>query len=487
MPIPELLVCRNRGGNVGGYELANGSVLTQFGSDIAGVVPTLLGDDSFGPGETEIIEFKGSMYLVTQTTTIDPDVRIYKFSGGSWSQVFSTGVLSGMNDARNRSGLFIYNNGSDVRLGVMVMNGSGSTRLIDSEDGSTWNNTVINHSSISFRQGKWLLHKNDMWYCEISTPNWVQFDLVGLTATSYDPPWDGGATIPFEQDDRLYAIALEDLGTDMEIYKFTGAGFAKVGDVTTDNRFTLTARNAMLHGWGMAVVIGADVHVFTPCLGTGGTSDYGSLYFHLERTAPDTWTVTENETVIPAGLRPGARGTSSNNAEDRWVAFVDTETDPANPEIYLFVLEGGAPGTAWAIYKFVDTSTEMTFQTASVANDYVMPVNRQGGSQSVSRGSGNRAEVIDTQGVSAGTEVSYRVYGTNLAQTVKAYITDASGVPSTQAVLTGAATGGSSTRSGNEIQNVDGDDGATLYTFIIDNIGSGLAAAERFYVKLDIQ
>lgn len=491
MPIPDILLARNRGGDVGGYELSNGSTLTQIGANIPGVVARTNGGDNYAEFN-DIIEFKGSKYLVSQTLTMDPEYRIYKFTGGSWTQVHSVGPSALTNDARNMGSLFTYNDGIDIKLAFIFQKDSVTSTLSHSADGSSWTDTDISHSSFSFfGQGNFILHKNELFFAERATVGVIQFDLVGFASTSFQGgqiPWTGGASEFFEQDGNLYIVALDVLsGGDWRIYKFTGAGFVAVADITTGNRYSSIARNATLQGRGSAVAIGTDVYLWLPGVGSSGGSNYGSTFFHLDLTGPDTWTITENDTVIPAPLRQGVRGTSSNNGEDRWMMFIDTETNPTAPEIYGFVRPGGAPGTGTTLYKFVDTSTEMTFETASVSTEYVFPKNLQGGSEAVSRGTGNRAEVVDTQGVSGGTQVSYRVYGTNLGQTVKAYITDDGGVAVTQAVLTGAATGGSSTRVGNQINNVDGDDGVTLYTFIIENLGSGLGPGEPFYVKLDIQ
>lgn len=484
MPIPDLLLVRNRAGSVGGYELANGNALTQLGVNIPGAVTRNNGGDDF-TDYNDSIEFRGSKYLLTQTATSNGLYRIYKFDGANWNQVFENAAPTGGGDMRNMSGLFIYDAGSEPRLAFVHKQSNFILRVVHSPDGAVWTETGIGTAAFSNLDGRWMLHNNEMWHILSSTNTVMQFDLVGFTVTFYAKP--GQAARPcllFEQAQQLYLINVDAFSNgDLRIYKFTGAGFVFVADITTDNRWQNIGSE---NGSPGVVVIGNDVYLFMNGMGTGGTADAGSTFFHLARTGVDTWTITENNTVIPASLRPGIRGSGVGD-EDRWMPFIDTETNPLNPEIYLFVRPHPAPGSGTSLYKFVDTSTEMTFQTASVANDYVFPENLQGDSQAVSRGAGNRAEIIDTAGVSGGTQVSYRVYGTVLSQTVKAYITDEGGVPVTQATLTDSATGGSSTRVGNEIQSVDGDDGATLYTFVIDNIGSGLGPAEKFYVKLDIR
>jgi len=80
-----------------------------------------------------------------------------------------------------------------------------------------------------------------------------------------------------------------------------------------------------------------------------------------------------------------------------------------------------------------------------------------------------------------GEQISFKAYGDSGSsdKTVKFYFNNAEEAPDTQVTLMGTATGGSATRNGNQVDNVDADDGTTTYTVVRDTSGDGLSLGDQ--------
>jgi hypothetical protein len=216
--------------------------------------------------------------------------------------------------------------------------------------------------------------------------------------------------------------------------------------------------------------------------GETGTSDANAMY-KIEYPDGTGQTVTDiTNPVIPAQYRAGGVSANENN---RWHVFVNNDTRPRLPEIYLWRLASFSTGTHDA-YQYINDSTELVSLGVGPSDDIYLPHTKFGGGERISADQKVYAEIVGDTTVVGGTEISYRVYESTVDVSVEFYYSLDEEIPSTQMSLTGAATGGSSIRSGNTVIDVTPDDGSTLYTAIWDVAADGIVETDMLNIMASV-
>jgi len=210
-------------------------------------------------------------------------------------------------------------------------------------------------------------------------------------------------------------------------------------------------------------------------------SDGTYLYALVIWTDPNGWRVYQfadgsfgTPTDVTASaitgtpIATGANGMRTN-------VFYDYENDPTIPDVYMLVSDGDTSGDSNTLYKW-DPLTTPWWKDQGVGGDvfHSLPSNNLGGERFFSVG---QLDILITGVVGdfAGTQVSFQCFGGGSGRFVKFYLVDSANYGAmAQAALVGSVTGGTATRNGNQIENVDAD-GVTTYTAIIDPVGSGFA------------
>jgi len=485
MPIPELLV-----GNVfisgapqiselvGGTSLnAIGSLLSEAAAD-TGRPSTTWGDPT-----NRCIEYRGDIYALFYFGSNTCRIHRYNRPAGTWGVAAGTGCVSG-----NQTGLYIANTGSTQRIFSVSRNLGGRFQIAWADLGTVaWTHTDTGTSEggtgvsppCLFNNKLYQLHDGGAW----------EVDPVSLTAAQVTQVWDtqttniSGDLCVF--DDRLFALIAESGGTrqDFSLWEFTGGGWTLNLEITTDGRIN-----------GYSQVDEGQVCLFKDpgankliaiCNGSnnGANTGAGSMAFEL---TPSGLTFTPNEitsTVIPAAFRPGVRGASNDATEDRWYGYSNNDV-PGSPEFFLFFAQGPAPGTAYTVYQWVDTSTVMTSLGAGPSKIFTIPHGKFGGGARINIASGNQCAIESGTAVLGAYRINYRVYGAVASQSVRLYYDEEQESPVTQATII-AQTGGSGITA-NAVTGVTGDDGVTLFTVDWDLAADGVANGDAVHIMLDI-
>ena len=127
--------------------------------------------------------------------------------------------------------------------------------------------------------------------------------------------------------------------------------------------------------------------------------------------------------------------------------------------------------------------------TGFITNELTLSTAPFGGGARINR-SFNKVYVIlenPVPGSVAGTtDISFRVYGTGSGFTGTAYYSSQQSWIENIATLTGSVTGGSASRSVNNIINITADSGATLYTFTWNNGTDGITNGVPLRMNIEL-
>jgi hypothetical protein len=194
--------------------------------------------------------------------------------------------------------------------------------------------------------------------------------------------------------------------------------------------------------------------------------------------------VTPINTVLPVALQKGSGPPTPTQA--RWAVTYDADSNPGTLDIYLWYAADGTEGTPQTLYKWVDGSpgseTEMTLVDAGgdVADAIPSTVTMTGGERIFTPG---ELDILITgrDPVLGGQKIRYKAWGeVGFANKNVEFRYNSQSEPTTAlCTLTGVAVGGSSVRVGNQIQNVEADDGATEYEAIWDVTADGFVAGDK--------
>jgi hypothetical protein len=233
---------------------------------------------------------------------------------------------------------------------------------------------------------------------------------------------------------------------------------------------------------GGCVLFSANDALYTILPGDDSGAD-GNTMWKISNPGEATQTVIEiTDPVIPAAYRSGG---GSANETNRWFSFVNNDSRTTLPEVFLWRLSDFPSGT-YECFSFLNEFTELSSLGTGLAGNIYLPNTNYGGGERITANSKVYAEIEQHLPVTAGLMISYRIYGgsAGLTGTIKLYYDSQDETPATQATLTGSATGGSSVRVSNEVQNVELD--TAIYTLIWDNIADGVAEPSSANLMLDI-
>jgi hypothetical protein len=187
-------------------------------------------------------------------------------------------------------------------------------------------------------------------------------------------------------------------------------------------------------------------------------------------------------TVLPTSLRSPDDGGGAPLAQTgRFFKFIDVDTVPATPAIYLGYTVDNDPAQAINLFQWVSNAAPMTLiETNGVASDAFPNLAQSGGERIFTLGELSIL-ITNRQPVIGGEQIFFRAWGDNgpADKFVRFYFNKFGEPTSTQCVLSGVATGGAAIRAGNELQNVEADDGTTEYSIVWDIGGNGVVSGDR--------
>jgi hypothetical protein len=169
----------------------------------------------------------------------------------------------------------------------------------------------------------------------------------------------------------------------------------------------------------------------------------------------------------------------------RWVVNVDTESDPANPRIFLTTWRENTTNTETWEWKGVGAEIEAVASLSGISSDFALPTNSVGGGHRLPRVAG--IEIGDTanppEEAAGGTKFFFRGVGSSAAGVVTFRGTDTEGTPSTvipivNVVVESGSPPTTPTVSSNTLINFTPDNGATLYSAILNVAAAGVDIGE---------
>lgn len=182
-------------------------------------------------------------------------------------------------------------------------------------------------------------------------------------------------------------------------------------------------------------------------------------------------------TVLPVAIQAG--GVAAVNT-GRWWPYKEQQADGSFENILYYSPSGkeGSSADPLTRFKFADNATQLEQQdTGQGTGAMALPEGTQGGGQRIYIPDAATATVYAKERVSGGEKITFRVHAplepsggsVTTGLKVKFFLGTDGGVPETQAQLIGSVTGGSATRNGNQVENIDAD--GSDYTAIIQPSG----------------
>ena len=203
-----------------------------------------------------------------------------------------------------------------------------------------------------------------------------------------------------------------------------------------------------------------------------------------------------SSTVLPSSLRSTDDGGTFAGVTERqrMSILVDMQTDPTTPKVFIYhASEANSEGDSFSVYEYIDDSTEMTspVDTGGDSFSHAIPTGNgqhMGGCRFWTNTTAGQLDALIMDATEGADDIvlDYHAFnddGGNRTLTVY-FSKNGSGILA-QASLS-AATGGSSTLSGNTVITVDPDDGTTDYTVTVDYGLSGIEDGDRvqYYLQL---
>ena len=492
---PQFLATRWRGG--AGFQQVllydNGADVSQLGSDLSSSAtdPSTNANSAF---RNFAIKYAGRVFTHgldgiyekdDPTTATGAYTRVFTFTNAVLS---STGALS-------RCGLFPMRIGNTPRLVTAYRDASGT---------SNWRAVIYNPSTNSWSEGAVATLTPITFLTDVITYN-NTLHIIGNASNTeraliYDPGTDGWTALngapqePFPGSDlntglfihknRLLAISNDN--TNIRLAEFSAGAWDWIATLEAEPTGSGAMLGAKFCGWSD----GTDIRVLY-------MTSYGGLSngWRAARVNDTTYAETNISAILPASLRHSDDGGSfagNKNLQRFWV-LTDMQTDPTSPKVYLYhTTEANSEGDTYSVYEYIDDATEMTTPVDTGGDSYAHAI-PSGGGQHIG---GSRFWTNTTAGhldslitdASEGTDAitfTYRGYNdSGGSRTLTVYFSTDGGLTLTQASLS-AATGGSSSLSGNTVINVD-PDGTTDYTVTVDYGLSGISDGDRvqYYLQL---
>lgn len=440
-----------------------------------------------------VIEFQGSLYAYHA-------LNIYKFDDiSTWSIVHTP---SGMTESVGTAGFRILNRqGVDILAMVFRRTAGVSSRVVWTEDGTTWNDnqaydlgdTAINSLAHS---GKNFLWKNRM--VDVRFPGTSSSQArVGVTIP--DPDWNGKGFAP----SFSFTTSLGD-GTEYRerciiIYAPNGTAPWRLHEIADPGNTVIIFLQTLTFGFNFTgdanwplIFEDENADLYAIVCQTAGGDGLTALKLAPTGGTGTSFTPTDvTATIIPTELRDsGAQANTTMSVG----CYVDTVASPTSPAIYFWIRTNTLDNSpSYHLYQWAGpSSTWEQVGLGIIAGTYCLPHTKHGGSQFTFQGVNKIFAQIESFSTVSSTaaNVAFRVYGTGsdvsgrILHTGSA--TDPGGPPDTQGTLIDPVSGGSMARVGNQLNAITPDAGATLYTCRWDFGNDGFNAGQSPRIVVDL-
>lgn len=240
----------------------------------------------------------------------------------------------------------------------------------------------------------------------------MAIDPLNISSTTYTV-WGTGSTgrqgafCVFR--DRLFCLRHPAVGVATTLYELIAGTWTAIGTMdgagTSTNANMLNTSNPVLFPVGNTKMVA----IYLDRNGTSsGTRACDIIPSGLSFTYTDV-----TATLIPLALQPSV---DPNKEDDFWTAFVDNDTDPTSPAVYLWHGTLYQTGT-YSYYEYVNSASTLAPGTASVPTSYRLPGQVTGGGERINYDIANPDTDLEAvlvgvpAGILGGVRVSFRVAG----------------------------------------------------------------------------
>ena len=477
MSIPPLLITRYRNGSAQVGRLLGGVTFAQIGTNLPAGAETSSYTETWS--NARAVQFGNTLFAYQAN-------KIYRFDGNDWVVVHTTTSPFASDNFAWHSGLHLVQISGVLTLVAVYVNTANVLNATHSTDGVTWTDyTTTLTTSTTENIGRSIVFRNDI-YISINSQTFSsisKYDTSSNTATELSV--DAGWSIGFAKDlcvfnGELYGIGAQSTNANdpMHFKKLVGSQFVNVLTFSTAHRTNTESDHGSAH---LLFTDGVKMYAFMPGVNAGGA--IGTTAAELTPNGSGGFTSVDiTTTVIPVGFRPvGPPGT-------RWWSFMDNDTDPGNPTIYIWsqTPNGDSAYNAW---KWNGPSAAMTNLGVGPASGIALPHTKDGGGEYIFTLNEPSIEIVNIEPSLNSQIVSYIVYGDEFTGGIKIrlWFDDEEIFARVSGTLLSATGGGTigADSVGDYVDDVVGD-GITVHTVEWDVIADGLARGDTAVVMLAI-
>jgi len=448
--------------------------------------------------QNRVVAFGDDLYCLGGSANSTTFGGIYKRNQSGtdqWGQVLGIS-FAGDNHS---TGLFVLHPGGVPTLVCLYIGGGFNFYSAESTDGTSW--TTNNHGfpSGGNESGQAITFRDSLfWSLDHNAAYLFGYDFslgapTNYLATNFFISANPGNIYGIHvQDNTLFMCGWRSPDSINRIVKLQAGSLITILDgVGSQEGMFTNGHNCMFTD-----PTTGDLIVFWSGRNSSGAAPR-TLVQHIENATTTATPVNDiSSTVLGSG--EGADkylqgGGSADNVRS-WYAYVDNDTVPTSPRVFLKTFGANGITELWE-WKGVGAEVELVGAGAGIDVDQ-FSVNSVAGGGTRSSGGGARAELGDTantpEEVVGGTKHYFRVYGAGGPVVMTLYYSQSEEAPDKIATLVGAVTvesGSPSTtpsRSGNTIINLTADGGTALYSFVHDATTDGLGEGATFTLMPDV-
>lgn len=366
--------------------------------------------------DNSVIKYGNSLFVVQ-----NGDVYESLDDGANWSLSHQPNYLYD----QATTGLYCVWTSEGPYLCYGYGGGSTSSCYFAKYDGSSWTQGAFSSMSLNAVFGNSFAFGGYLWFIGNVGNSLARFDPVSMTTTLFSTPWPSGVVSGCLHGfkGRVFAAGLTSAtgsGT-AKIWELVGSSWTELHDFTSyrnggaqDNsssaKFFVDGSGDLFLLFPLYNIDDSDV---------GSTSADGTILFRIVASSTplssiavthlnsSTYGASPNGT-LPTILRPGG---SNATAYHYWQVMVDSDTNPASPDVYLLCRDNSESTGSWLSYKWNGYNTAMSAEGSFPATDTRLPDSPYGGGDRWFTAGQLSIHLSDAVPVIGGQSPKFRAYG----------------------------------------------------------------------------